>query len=689
MGGGVKGVARMVLGVLALAGGLEWVHADPVWVPLGSDAPEPPRVRLVADLANESVVRLDISGYWREEGAAGSRFMLQGHAPTLEAGQPLVPVVVVHLRIADAGVPVVEVLESAGLDEAVPSCARAALTRRLSNGVAAVYAPAAVTGGWYPVREAEGGPPFLLRDRRGIALRLHPFQYDAARGVMRVTTGLVVRVCTGGVGGLNVRGASPRVGAASAEFEALYQRLFLNHRERATRYTHVPEAGRLLIIAADTLLDAARPLARWKRQKGIPTELVAASTVGNTYASMLAYIRAAYTNTGITHVQLVGDADQLAYPPGTKGIMDNAVATADPRYALLAGSDYYPEVVVARFAGRTVAEISNMVSRSVQYERWATTNDTWRGRGCGVGASSDLGADGLYDYQRIEAIRSVLTNYTYTLVDQIYDPGANLATLTSALNAGRGLFNYQGHGNRVVLVTPSVPRTFQTGDVLGLANVGMLPAVNIVGCRSGMFLPTDDCMADAWMKAGTASAPRGAIAVFASAHDQYLEPPTYSQRASIELLAAEAFHSVGALWFNGMMFGVSVFPHTNPDTPGTVGEELFEQSHLFGDGTLVMGTDTPAPMAVNHRGARYADEKSYAVRVVGVPGALCALYDAEADALMGAAYADGAGDAEIPITTNTSATLTLTVTAFNRVTVVTPVPYVEAPRPEGALLRIW
>jgi hypothetical protein len=79
---------------------------------------------------------------------------------------------------------------------------------------------------------------------------------------------------------------------------------------------------------------------------------------------------------------------------------------------------------------------------------------------------------------------------------------------------------------------------------------------------------------------------------------------------------------------------------------------------------------------------------AYDVRVADVPGALCALYDAATCTLHGAALADANGHARIgPLALSQTNSLTLTVTAFNRIPFIDAVT-VSAVPPPGIVLQV-
>ena len=49
--------------------------------------------------------------------------------------------------------------------------------------------------------------------------------------------------------------------------------------------------------------------------------------------------------------------------------------------------------------------------------------------------------------EHMDIIRDLLLEYTYLEVDQIYDPTGTVAQGEAALNEGRSILNYTGHGS--------------------------------------------------------------------------------------------------------------------------------------------------------------------------------------------------------------------------------------------------
>lgn len=653
-------LAPLILFCLMCTGAL--FGAD--WVPLTSSTPQPPRVTVVSDAPGDTVLRVEVPGYTVEEvsvdGVAHSRVLLPKSPRLLNQGDPELPFVVASVAIPYEGTPRVEVLEedtrTLRVGRYMPS--KGSLSRSVDpETVPYSFSPVYSNDASYPAQAAAAGEPYLLRNVRGTAVAVYPIRFNPARGELAVSLSLTVRVRTTGSGGANVlHGSVPDC----LDSEQVYANHFANGENAGRSYTPVRETGALLVVTNDAFTEAMLPLVYWKRQKGIPTEIVKLSEVGTTDAAVKALIQDRYDRGGLAYVLLVGDSGFMPYPLGTVG--DVAGEAADPMYALLAGSDSYPDIVVSRFPAQTASEAATMANRVIRYEKTPQASASWYQMASGIASAEGAPTDG----QRMDWLRADLLNCGYTAVDQIYDPGATAAQVTSALNSGRGLVNYIGHGGETYWVTSG----FNVANVYALSNTDLVPFIFDVACVNGMFNRSGgDCFAEAWLKAGTPAAPKGALGIYAASTNQDWVPPCDAQGESVDLLAAGRAHTFGALCFDGVMKGLDMYP-------GATGQQLFQQWHIFGDGSEMVFTKPPTPMSVSHASVLPAGATSFAVTVSGVSGALCALYDADSKTLIGSAITGANGGATISLDAPPPGTseLSLTVTAFNRV------PYIAAIR---------
>ena len=634
---------------LCLAAGAAWIETTPggstgVRLLSGGQAP-----RLLCEVAGFEARPLRIGGRDYHQ------LRVPDAAVTLQAGAPELPVLAASLIIPDLGsmslVLVAEEHVELALDVA-PS--KGNLTREVDPAtvpwtLGPLYGNAAQAAAW-PAEPALLREPYILRDHRGQTVVFQPFQVRPG-GRLRVYTRLEVELRPVADAAPNplVRQLPPRV--VDPSFAAVYARHFLNAGD-AERYQPLEEQGRLLIICADALLGELAPFVEWKRQQGMEVDLRAKSQVGATAGAILAFVEDYYVAPGLAALLLVGDAEQVPSPSAAGG-------SSDPSYAMLAGNDFYPDILVGRFSGSTAAQIATQVERSVEYERDPEAGADWYHLGTGIGSAegAGIGDDGEADWEHQDGLRADLLAYTYSAVDQIYDPGASAVTLSAALNQGRSILNYTGHGSVSAWGTTG----FSSSHVGALTNENRLPFIIDVACVNGQFAG-GTCFAEVWMRATRNGNPTGAVGIYASTINQSWAPPMAAQDECVDLLTAESALSFGGICYNGAM-------RMNDEYADYAMTRTWT---LFGDPTLQVRTATPLPLTLAHEAVLFSSQASFAVGT-GVPGARAALY-AEG-IIYGAATADAAGLVEIPLwqAPEPGRVLTLTVTAHNHLTHQAPV----------------
>ncbi|MFH1865618.1 MAG: C25 family cysteine peptidase, partial [Candidatus Eisenbacteria bacterium] len=584
------------------------------------------------------------------DGTVHNSVTLGGESRSLEKGFPDLPNVARSIVIPDDAEMSVRVLSSHYVEFTPFSVApsRGEIERTLD--------PAAVpyefdafygTDDWYPARLAEARDPYIMRDVRGMVVVLNAFQYNPASHTLRVYDRVTVEIERVGPGRVNVLTHRPPRGI-TPEFAAIYERHFLNARSAGlARYSSVGEVGNMLIISHGDFLTAMEPFVEWKTQMGIPCEMVSVTTAGGSAAAVQSYIQDYYDAYGLAFVLLVGDAAQIPSLTANSG-------PSDPSFSLVAGSDAYPDLFVGRFSAETVPQVETQVLRSIEYEKLPQTGADWYHRGTGIASDLGPGDDNEYDDEHMDNLRTDLLGSTYTGVDQIYDPSATSAMVADALNEGRGIVNYTGHGSYLGWGTSG----FYNADVNALTNDNALPFIWSVACVNGMFTQPV-CFAEAWLRATNGTEPTGAIAVLMSSINQDWDEPMDAQDEMVDLLVAGAKRTFGGLSMNGSCHML--------DEYGVDGEDEFLSWHIFGDPSLRVRTDTPASLSVSHFSIASPSDMTFSVTVDGVEGALCAL--SRPGVSYGAAFTDAGGTAVIDIDGVLPANedVTLTVTSFNAI----------------------
>ncbi len=503
---------------------------------------------------------------------------------------------------------------------------------------------------WFPRVLADLRDPFIIRDFRGVVEELNPFQYNPATRTLRVFTRIVVEIVPTGPGEINVLTRHHR-DSMNSEFFKIYENLFLNFE--SSRYNPVGEVGEMLIITYDAFHGMMQPLADWKNQMGMKTTIVDVSTIPNSWSAINAYIENYYNTHNLAYVLLIGDAAQVAYPSSAGG-------AADPVYALIS-ADHYPEFFVGRFSATTATHVQTQVERTITYERDPAGGGDWYHKGMGVASNQGPGDDGEYDNQHMNNIRADLLGFTYTEVDQIYDPSASAGQVSAALNTGRSFINYTGHGS----ATSWGSSGFSNSHVNTLVNNNMLPFIVSVACVNGQFT-AGTCFAETWMRAMNGSTPTGAIATYMSSINQSWNSPMCGQDEMTDLLVAGEKRTFGGICYNGSCQMIQEY--------GGDGQNMFDTWLIFGDPSLRVRTDTPADLTVSHDATLDESAVSFAVSVPGVEGALCGLsYNG---GYHGSAFTDAGGNAVITVEGALPAgeEMTLTVTGFNKTPYIAAVP---------------
>jgi len=191
-------------------------------------------------------------------------------------------------------------------------------------------------------------------------------------------------------------------------------------------------------------------------------------------------------------------------------------------------------------------------------------------------------------------------NYGYSDVDELYDGthgGADASgdpvqvDLISAINDGRSMINYTGHGSQ----NSCVQTGFSSSDVVYLTNYGMLPFWWSVGCVHGQF-DNGTCIAEVLLRAQDAGQPKGMIATVMSSVNQYWDEPMDAQDEFDSILTESYVNNIrrtfGGISVNGCM-------HMNDDY-GTTGDDMTNTWHCFGDPSFVIRNNIPLNLTATH-----------------------------------------------------------------------------------------
>ncbi len=441
-----------------------------------------------------------------------------------------------------------------------------------------------------------------------------------------------------------------------SSFHKVFKDLILNYTG-----TGDVRPGGYLIITPNSFYDEVLPLARWKEKKGWHVTVATLSQTGNDPNDIKNFIANEYHTASPPpeYVLLIGDRDSL--PPHSTAI---PVCHTDYPYSLIDGDDFLAEVLIGRLSANTAGELETIVAKIIGYEQIPYLADTtWFTRSLMVGANYPPGQM-TTPLPTKRWVREKLLEYGFTTVDTVfYPPTAGGTEITTSVNQGVIFVNYRGgdadpHG----WVHPS----FHNNDVTGLSNGWKLPFVTSIVCLNGDF-GSEPCFGEAWLRAGNAMNPRGAVAFFgASAAVTSSRWNNCLDYGIYWAFLKEHIYDIGPALYRGKMEVYMNFPG---DTTWFNGSSFyFHTYNLLGDPSLEVWTGIPDSFIVNYASSIPVGANSFTVQVQNatsqpVEEAMVSLY--KAGEVKEVQFTDASGFVDFNFSSSSEDTLFVTITKHN------------------------
>lgn len=526
-------------------------------------------------------------------------------------------------------------------------------------------------------------------------IAVSPFSYNPVTGQVKKATSMEIEITFN----------NPNVQATEemfAKYDDIYsggiQNTMLNSRvASATKDAHTTGPLHYVIVSSPTFQAALQPLITWKKKKGyIVTEAYTNNAaVGTTTTTIKAYLKGLYDNATATlpaptFVLFVGDVAQIPAFAGTSTSPPNTNVT-DLYYCDWTG-DYLPECYYGRFSGTTAQEITNQVSKTVEYEKYLMADPSFLNKMviiAGKDASHEaLWGDGQLNYANTYFnANPSLTTYSYPSNIS----GNSVSDIISKVNAGVSIANYSAHGNWDGWSDPA----FNVTNANSLSNTGKY-ALMIGNCCLSNKFDESACFGEALLRGQN----KGAIGYIGGSNSSYWDEDYYFAcgyktvvlNATYDAAKLGAydrlFHSHGESYVDqyittGQILRAGNMAVTQSNSGYT--KYYWEIYHLMGDPSLMPYLGVPTAMAPTYNPVLPLNSTTLAV-TTGVPYSYVAVStQATTPVLLGATFADATGLANVPLTgVTTPGTADVVVTAQNRqpffgtITVQTPTgPYVS------------
>ncbi len=567
------------------------------WLPFAKGAqPAQPTLALTGNRASQLSLTAEIPGAYIEEktllGQMHTALTGEGFVYGTVDGAPDVPVIRRDIEIPFSATVAINVtgyetrsttLKELGLPDAFyphqpsqPKCGEA---------VDPCAADAAIYGAqaFYPKALVEIINDYVMRGHRIITLEIHPVQYQALTGELKLYSQIMFDVELTGVAA-DPSPAQPYY--ESPAFQANLADTVLNYN--LGRDIKGDKALNYLIITHDDYYTGLANFITLKQSQGFNVTVARLSVIGSTTTAIKAYITSQYqSSTPPDYVLLVGDTDKLPafdFPDFSGMYTDLYYVTMD------GGSDYVPDIYRGRFPVRSTAQLANMVSNAIAYNN-ASGEEAWVKKAAFL-ATDDGGnytvAEGTHNY--------VISNYTlprgYSGIfpanpqaggDKLYaiTNSATTANVVNAVNDHRAMIIYSGHGGSTSWAGPVFTQT----NVRNIAAGVLAPYVAGHACVTADY-STAEAFSDTWVIQNG----KGAVVYVGASNNSYWgEDDVLEKTMFTRLFSAPPATppSIASMLYDGLSSVQTAYPSS--------AKYYWEEYNLFGDPATTIVLQTKAP----------------------------------------------------------------------------------------------
>jgi hypothetical protein len=268
----------------------------------------------------------------------------------------------------------------------------------------------------------------------------------------------------------------------------------------------------LLILSHKNFISEANTWANYRRAQGLTVEVLDIEDVYDEFSygvlntnGIKDFLQYAKTNwqTPPQYLLLMGDAsyDYRNYEGNgyhnyipTKLVDTVYMETGSDEALADFDDDGLSEIAVGRIPSRTGSDVTQNLNRAQIFEAGVST---WTTRGA-LFASDE--PDG-YDFEALsQRLREQLPpTMPATFVVRNHPTQAEArSTLLSALNQGKYIVNYSGHGSTGIWAASTF---FGTPDALAMTNGNNLSLFTMLTCLNGYFINTNDSLSEGLLKA--------------------------------------------------------------------------------------------------------------------------------------------------------------------------------------------
>ena len=447
----------------------------------------------------------------------------------------------------------------------------------------------------------------------------------------------------------------------SKVFERLINAMALNPISTNTRNEDYQKPSILYICGGSTESNPYfQQLVKWRRKQGyIVYTANTSDTGGSSTTAIKNYIQGSMNwDVPPEFVTLIGD-DGGTYNIDSYTEYDSGYnGEGDHPYSQLIGNDLWPEVILGRISVRSSSELAVVVSKILGYEQVYDDSQNWHEKAALVG---DPSTSGISCAITAENIAAVMDQYGVEDIRTKISGGSYDSWMVNQLDEGVNFFNYRGYYG---------VSGFSNSDVDAANNGFKLPFATVITCGTGSFASETQCLSEKFLRAGSTTSPKGAVACIGTA--TVGTHTMFNNSVNIGIyygLFAKDLETAG----EGLVYGKANLYENYPSNPNDWVTIFTHWNNLMGDGATRLWTDTPEEVEVVHQSTLSQGENFLSFNITNlqgapVEGALVTLMESRTSDY----YLEGISDSEGNVVINLdqsdvaiSDDLEVTITKFN------------------------
>jgi hypothetical protein len=516
----------------------------------------------------------------------------------------------------------------------------------------------------------------IMRGVRVGQMSIEPVSYDPVNNRIRVFNDIEVEVSFDGADAMATEDLLLKT--YSPYFTGIYDQLF-NGRALRDIYDEHPDLWtapvKMLVIANRMFENCIQNWVAWKTLKGIYVDVNYTDVIGTTAEEIQSFIRNKYAQDAPTFLMIMGDQDQVV----PSGIGSKTACVTDLLYSSV-DDDQFPDMFHSRFSAETVAEMTAMLNKGMEYEQYTMPDPSYLNNVLFVAGYDNTGWDLTVGRPTVWYATNYYYNAEHGFANVNEFSHGSFDNCYTYLNSGVGFANYTAHGTESSWMNPE----FTVDDVDNLTNEHKYFLAMGNCCKTGNWGFESPCFGEVMVRAEN----KGAYAYIGSCpsttwfNDYYFGVgatthadgimPTYEETTMgcyDAIWRNDAYNTVCAILYTGNLAGNAAralgYPvHCNP-------LYYWQAYHVLGDGSIMPYRVQPTANNVSHLDILPIGIDTY--EVDAVPGSYVAISkDGE---LLGTALVGESGRAYVPITpVTTSCNVTICVTAPQRIPYIVTVP---------------